>query len=375
MKFIVSVRKYWFVCCMLVIMLLPLCTGNYMEKVSESENRTFSQLTLFFEFDDDGQLHIIQNPFTMLASWYQDHIGFREESIQILSVIKYKWFNIIDDEQILVGKEGNWFYEGPERHMLNTYQRIGEYSEMGMQEFCDIFVSYQEKMENNGTHFIMMLNCDKSTIYPEYMPDNVHVVGDYESFESSYGYAVENTDLDIIWMKDILFSYKENGELLYNKKIDTGHWNYLGAYIGYSEVMDHIIGYDPSVYKIEKDDIKFKKIKTEGSILYDAIKYTDEIFKYELVNPVKISYLEDCPDNEKLVGYMHYQNDDIDDQLSLLVIGDSYTSSFLLPWYAQSFKDVYFIHRESDSTDYVMNLKPNYLVYETVERCGISWIY
>jgi len=123
-----------------------------------------------------------------------------------------------------------------------------------LEKFKESLEAKKEFLDDLGIEFYVYIASNKEEIYPEYMPDDYVRLHDKSKTDLAVDYLRENTDVNIIYPKDVLMSYKDDYNLYY--KLDT-HWNKIGAYIGFTEIMK-AMGMDYT--KIEDMDIKSEDI-------------------------------------------------------------------------------------------------------------------
>ena len=372
-KISLKIKKYWYIMICFVILFLPVIVGDYTKDKSDIENRNLARLDAFYEVKN-GNIKLISNPISAFSNWFKDHLGFREESIRLIAEIKYRIWNIIDDNQNLVGKEKNLYYLSENRTQLYDYTRVLEYNEDDLFHTNQNFSIYREKLKKRGIDFLVLLCANKETIYPEYMPNNINIVGRYNRFSQLSNYLQENSSLKVIWMGEILKKYKRK-RLLYNKYHDTGHWNSLGAFYGYQSVMEELRKNDNYLKTLSFEDVIFESENIKGQLLYGAIKYEENVPLCKLIDDDSVDLVMDNPDFAKYKIYYHYKNKRLLNGKTILFIGDSYIYNFLLPIFAQSFENVYFVHRSYYDDVILEYAAPTAVVYEAVERTGISYIY
>lgn len=366
------VGKYWFVSCLLVLIFSPMICGNYRKEVSEIENRNLAKMEPLF-LVTNGKIIIHDDPVSMLSAWFDDHIGFREQSIRILASIRWNLFRIMDDQNYLTGKKENWFWIGSDHYVLERWQGFDPINEEGNLPVIGQLEEFNERLSAQGIPFIMALCPDKISVYTEELPETVNRIDTENRFERLVEIFRENSDIDIFYMRDMMVSHKDDGYRLYNIKHDTSHWNFRGAYYGYLEIMRHLQRYDSSLDIVEEDEILFYEEEVSGSVLYGAITYRERIPKWKVDRWHKVDRIFDEIDKLN-TNNSHWVNPDLEySGKKLLIVGDSYIHSFLNTLFAQSFRDVYFIHIGSEGIlAQIERINPDFVVYEIPERGGIS---
>ena len=96
----------------------------------------------------------------------------------------------------------------------------------------------KEKADENGIDLYLLICPNKSTVYADYVPENVNRAED-TSRTKLVSYLEENTDINITDATDALIAAREEyGDKLYYK-YDT-HWTQHGGYIAYRELIKTI---------------------------------------------------------------------------------------------------------------------------------------
>lgn len=369
------IKKYWFIACFVVTLFVPLCTGDYTTEVSVDENRTLAKMTSFWEYKD-GYLKFTKNPIMMFEDWFEDHVGLRRECIQIASSIQYKVFHELPKNDWLLGKENHWFYEDEERVALREYQNTELPTEEGLNALGDVFSTLEQQLQERDCEFVLMIAPMKDNVYPEYMPSSVHKIGKISRAEAQIRYLEENSNVDCIYMSEILLKHKDDIYPSFNQKYDASHWNFYGAYLGYKELMEHIKINDPEIYILEEKDVTFNERQIEESF-YGSFTYTDKILEMNYNASDTITCTTNKPEmlDEDGSLFWHYTNTNPNvDEKRILICGDSMIYLFLLPLIAESYEELYFIHNSTQCLDkWIEYVEPECVVKECEERTGISY--
>ena len=214
-----------------------------------------------------------------------------------------------------------------------------------------------------------MICPDKNKIYPEYMPDYIkRLHPQYNSTDLLVEYLKELTDINIIYPKKELLKYKESNLLYY--KYDA-HWNRLGAYIGYMELMKYM----------NKDYFDLKDISiiknNMGTPIYSLASmiglYESKLYKYDteytISNFTTNNYLLVNKYNTNATTIEHF-NSDSPDKRRIVVLRDSFSEA-MLDYISSNFYEVIFISIAYDDInvlDYAIKLNPDIIIYQSVER-------
>ena len=165
--------------------------------------------------------------------------------------------------------------------------------------------------------------------------------------------------------------YKDKYQLYY--KYDT-HWNNLGAYIGYSELMKSL-----NIYVDNIDNVNIKSLSANerfnfGGIYHynnmanmlslSKIKYYNDDKAYIISNYITKNYETNYYISETNFSYnsKSYNNEN-----NIMIIRDSYTMN-MYDYIATEFKQSEFIHIFNFKNENITEYKPDIVVFESVER-------
>lgn len=198
---------------------------------------------------------------------------------------------------------------------------------------------------------------NKSSIYDEYIPDYVNKAK-ITATDKILNYIKDNTDIKIVYPKDHLIKYKNKYDLYYQY---DAHWNKLGAYIGYIDLIKNI-NYGYSIVSIDNliinkyDEISYVNrnkyiIRTDTNYLMNG--YTKNEFK--LINGKNDSY----------ESYVYTKSNS--DNKNVLFIRDSF-GYYMFDYIASYFNESTFIHLNNFKKLYIDDKKIDIVIFETVEN-------
>lgn len=222
--------KTAFCAAFMLMLVLPLVFTNFRPGVvSAIENRTLRPFPALF--GGDGERNKNFNP--EFESWFNDHVGFREEMFTANAALQYNLFHSSTNSGVVTGRDGWLFYTGDN----NLEIAAGEYpnfDENILADICRKQQYIQRALAAQGIEYVIILPSSKVSIYPEYLR------GDFEirktPVDTLADYLEENSSLKVVRLKQALLENKEaNGELLYYQT-DT-HWNAYGTYVAYCEIV------------------------------------------------------------------------------------------------------------------------------------------
>jgi hypothetical protein len=152
----------------------------------------------------------------------------------------------------LVGKDGWLFYTGD--YSIHDYQKTGLMGPSRLEYLAGILGSLDEQVTKNGGTMWLVIPPDKNTIYPQYMPDQIPVIGEVSRLDQLTDYLQQKTEINLLDLRPLFTEVSQSDQIYY--KADA-HWNCLGAYYGSNELLTHINALHPEVQTHPLNDYEF----------------------------------------------------------------------------------------------------------------------
>jgi len=305
-------------------------------------------------------------------AWFKDSTGFREQFFAIYNVVvKDKFLSGIrytDGQYIyLVGEKGHHYFADVNGCLIPKFQgkQFLTYEQLsGMAEKIEEVKTY---LESKGIPLVVMFCADKESIYPEYYPKSIKQGPEPIQLDMITNYTKEHSSVDVFNIRQALLAEKDNYLLYY--KIDTqaftgdfAHYNQIGAFFAYHELMKHINNYFPEIipYKINDIDITYDEKERPKVSLKQEITY----------KKLDSSFFDDVELNKSFAMNVVYENINADLPV-ILFLRDSYADEmFIGKYFAQQFGKAIFIHYMNIKyfEDFIAKYKPDIVVFESAER-------
>jgi len=352
-----KVQNFIFSIVFLVLLFLPLVFINTEETVvSELENR---QLTSWPGLKFDGSLN------EWYGHYFEDRVGFRNFAIGFNNLVTYDVFHEFTEDIHMIGKEDHIF-PGDEGYVGN-YQRTN-IDETLMDNLMIYLKNTDAYAKANGAEFVFFIAPNKSSVYGEYMPDNIHVDETKNSTLELAKAKLDETDVKYVIPDEELMEHKQT-EVVYNKDYDIAHWNDLGAFYAL-ELLDKKIAEDESdipIMKMEDFDISSKDVELDF--------FTIPIMDNVPVFTSKMTALTEGPDQVMDLtvrpgnNIAYYYNENASSDKTLLVLHDSFLDS-RESWYFGRYKEVYYGARTNydNMKEYIDRIQPDVIIFEVAER-------
>ncbi|SHK07931.1 SGNH hydrolase-like domain-containing protein, acetyltransferase AlgX [Hathewaya proteolytica DSM 3090] len=349
------------------LFMLTLCSSNLVliagiKNIKSTENRGSSTAV-------DPSIRGMERIIRTAESNYNDYFGLRNNLISASSKLENDVFHDAATDKVILGKEGWLFYKKDDvKDLSEDYRGILKFTQDELEIIRKNLEEKKAWLQKQNIPFVLMIAPNKETIYGEYYSDKYKKIKDETRIDQVVNYLKENSEIDIVDTRKILLE-KKNSERLY-QKTDT-HWNELGAYYGYTELMDHL-------WKYSNDD----NLKAALLEEFNLIKEYKKPGGGDLANMLGVpkSYGEEHiflkPKEEreaKPVQNEHYDllRGDILTQPDkskprLLMFRDSFAVN-LAPFISEHFSEAVYEWSYNFNGILVNQIKPDFVVQEVVE--------
>ncbi len=234
-----------------------------------------------------------------LDSYILDQLPGRRNIISMNNLLQYSIFKqLINNPVIHFGEDGWMFFiGGPAK---DNYENKQPLTIQELEKLKSVLVERNEWLKKRGIHFYMVFPPMAQTVYQEYVGPRMRQHYKQTKAEQLLEYLKLNSDLDVIDICTPLKNVKETGsQKLYFK--NNCHWNYFGAYVAYSTMINYIKrdfpnigdpltskeikwietkGYNPDLLKLMEID-KFYSSREYSPVIIDKI-ITDTIYPFYL---------------------------------------------------------------------------------------------
>lgn len=332
-----------------IFLFIPMSRINN-DVISEQENRTLAKWYPLLKPNYEINFEFGKN----FNDWFNDRFYMRKTFISCSNIkllLSKNWIS----KDVVKGKE-EWLFLGI-KDSVDNYSNSVMFTDEELQKIKNYLTQINDYCEKNNKKFYFIIAPDKSKIYGEFYNDKIKIVGEESKTEQLIDYLNKNSDIKIVYPKDKLISLKKD-KLLY-WKMDT-HWNKLGAYYGYIELLNVIRKDFPNVneYKIEG----YVEEKHDGDLYNMAPsllrKNDDTVYIVPNVDNKSI-----CKYPEESQGIVTCDNPV--GNKNLLMFRDSFTRA-LIPYLSKSFKMSKYVWKYNISPKMMDNA--DIIVLEVVER-------
>ena len=182
---------------------------------------------------------------------FADRFGGRDRLIALHHFTKTAVFGVSPVDKMLIGRDGWLFFLGEDGKSLDRdYRGISPYAPDEGKQVAAELKRRHDFLASLGIPYIVMIVPDKHTIYPEYLPAWVKRVEGETRLDKLYAALRAYPEVKVLDIRPALLAAKSRERLYF--KTDS-HWNYLGATVGYDELMKAVKAVVPSVPHVPAD--------------------------------------------------------------------------------------------------------------------------
>lgn len=183
------------------------------------------------EVDYSGDLAEKINEYADTLAQSEEYAAFDAEKSAIEKIDISVAANIT-----LFGKN-NWLFMQNPNDGSSYHDYIGDnaFSEKEMASIAKRLTGQKEEAEAAGLEFVLLIIPNKEVIYSENMPTYIERVSETTRTDKLVEYLRNNTELEIIYPKDLYYQYKDEYQLYYQT---DSHCNMQGSFVAVAELMN-----------------------------------------------------------------------------------------------------------------------------------------
>ena len=351
-----------------------------MKKLSASVYVFLAVIAVCFAFnfvpleDDDQSENRRKAPFpteistkfpSLFDRFYEDHFPFRSFLIKKFYTVRK---SIKDNPKVIIGVD-DWIFLNSSP--FNTYAKsdntLGDFTgktllnDEDAKAFESKIEAQKKYFDERGIRFLIMIPPNKMTVYPEFTPKGYRKLRTMRSRYEQTEEAIRKADVPFINLKKLF--EKEKGEYPLYYRTDT-HWNDLGAYIAFRNLLNVLHAETPEIERIEIADSECgDNYRMSG--LSDACS--------DLHHRPVLSFKNgegQCVLQEN-AGHLICTNASAPYREHIVIGRDSFTEK-LIPYFSRLFKRTVFIWSgkvsDKEMFDIIETEKPDIVLYNYAER-------
>lgn len=305
----------------------------------------------------------IMNYTKEYEEYYNDNLAFKDSLVRLNSIIKYEVLNVSPAKYVIKGKDEWLFYNSKyklDADTLGDYQHTNKFTIDELVNIKNKLVDREKFLKEKGIEMYLFIPPNKSQVYSEFMPAKYKKPEGSSRIEELIDYLRKNTDIKVVNPMKELMNYKSKYQLYY--KLDT-HWNELGAYIGYTELMKTI---DKNFKYKNLSELEIISNQTKNGDLANMINLSGIVSDTQyIVSDFKIDINTTLVEQKGTSEY-RYTSTNLNGK-KLLCFRDSFSTS-VIPYLSKEFEESVYLWGVPYSEEIIEKEKPDIVIFETVER-------
>ena len=265
----------------------------------------------------------------------------------------------------VVGEAG-WLFLTAEKSS-DIYQNVIPFSDDELAQIQASLDLVTEKYAQEGITLIVVVPPAKQSIYPEFMPDEITVLGDKSRLDQLVAYLSGHGNSQILDLRPALLEAKDAQQVYYST--DT-HWNLLGAFTAYQQVIGELGQTYPQLVPYSLSDYEISTSKTEVLDIAQNIgskNWREEKIEFTPKTERSATFREFLLGQRKIL-FSATQNEALP---SAVVYYDSFFFT-VNPFLAEHFEQAFYIQNYTGgglwTLDWVDDMKPDIVIVEFSER-------
>lgn len=347
----------------LAVLWLPLAGAvlGFAPKADNYEKRAMSEKPALKL--DKSIIRFAQN----YEKYFNDSFAFREQLIKWNTTIRFNHFRISPiPDRVITGKNDWLFYTG--ENVIQDYKCTQPFSQEELEKIRINLETRRGLLREQGSEFLVFVAPNKHTIYSENLPDSVRKSGKMSRLDQVLEYLSENSDLQIVDLRDRLLKAKESIRVYH--KTDT-HWNDAGAFTGYVEVIRQLSKNFPELKPMEMSEFDIIREMGDGGDLAQMLSMNKYI-REEWIRLVPRKPLVSVP--------MEFTGQAGDGSVNLRLMGtgdkelpravmfrDSFAEA-MIPFLSEHFSRILYAWTHNFDFEIIRQERPDVVIHEMVER-------
>lgn len=254
------IRCCWF----LMIILITVLAGVFNHSVGiggQSAGRDL-KTAFAFSFYEIGS-HLKKSPDN-----YERHFVFRNILIYLNNWLTVKIFNISPVKSVILGKD-DWLFQAKENllpHEPAYFSSIQPFTFNEMEKWRIALEQRQRWLEKRDILYVFIPVPDKSTIYPEFLPDHIQAFYSRSRLDQLIQHLKRFSAVNVLDLRSALLKFKKDF-LLYHKT--DSHWNDYGIFFSTGEIIAFLASHFPNkkMNPMKVSDFRIRKTgKGDGNL-------------------------------------------------------------------------------------------------------------
>ena len=296
--------------------------------------------------------------------YYDDNFALRTTLVRWHNRIKLMWLGASPSTAFVVGENG-WLYYTGERVIENHVGAL-QLTLEELEQWRSVLEDRRDFCAKLGSTYLFVVVPDKEGIYPEYLPAAYRHPERRTTYEQFRDHFAERSDLRPVLLKERLLEAREREPLLLYYRLGT-HWNDLGAWQGYEEILARLTPLFPRLRPLERPEFVIDpqaKDDNFGSRLLLHEEMPQEIVSARPLRPICGRLVAQT---QEPVAVNVWECAERSRAPALFLFHDS-MGDWLEPFFADTFSRVTSINKGAFDRELIRRERPDVVIEEIGER-------
>jgi len=287
---------------------------------------------------------------------------WRNNLIEMYTSFRFKLGDHVYNKSV-VGR-GGWFFFTGERITVD-YQRVEPLGRKKLSNFQKKLDQLNANLEEKGIVLLVVVPPNKSTIYSQYMPKEIPVLGEKSHLDQFVEYMNVYGKTPVVDLRQTLLDASRSQDVYF--KTDT-HWNDLGAYYGYVEILHALSSSYPDLMP---RPLSYFEYQNAGAFTWGISRMMGLPDHMEVKWILEPKFEVNPPINSIRSGTVRTITNRDQELPTLMVFGDSFYDSlahFIEPHFSHVKTISYTKNKAVWSLDQISQESPDIVLIEFVER-------
>lgn len=303
-------------------------------RLSSMENRRLAEYPMLWTEEGINSDYIGQ-----YENWLEDNLRGRTVMVEADAALQYYLFGRIVKSDTMRGRE-NWLFV-KDNEMIREYQHLNLMPEEALVEYAENMQDIADYLKERDIAFYYFQCYSKEEIYPDMYVDGIRRIGTTCKADQIVDVLHEKTDIKQILVKESLMNCAD--ELVYFQFVDPLHWNEKGSYLGYQILMDDIRKDFENVPVLREDDFVIEEEERVIELYGVEYPFPEICPVYRVREPQAREITAESEERWSFLRYKEhthaYINEKSDNNMKILLLGDSFIRMFLKDDIAESFRE------------------------------------
>ncbi len=302
-----------------------------------------------------------------VEKYYNDHFGGRNTLVYSYLWLKSVVLGVSPTDMAVVGK-GDWTYLGTDQQLAAS-RGVPLLTEPELETWRKTFEERRDIAARHGARYLAFFGPDKSSIYPEYLPDWMQRETPVSNLDLLHDYMAKHSDVPLVDLRPALIEGKQGG-LTYLRS--NSHWNAFGAFVAYQVIAAEIPPWFPNFRPMTQDQILFETRPRNEKDLEAEIDI--DYYKSALIEDARPRRWKAKKLGDKIEGVTFKEDVGVsvieheDKSLPTLVCFHDSFGWGLAPFLSNCFSRVVYVRKPSFSEEIIAHEKPDLVISIRVER-------